>query len=182
MAKAVAKCTCKTCGKTFIMETVKSSRRDADIWEKWAVSYYDECDDCKQKRREDTAAQLAAEAKEAGLPELTGTPKQLVWAEQLRATFADNADKFIDETNETLRILRHRIEIRTAKGKEVDDLLPKEKELAQFLPIIPVVKNYLLHSKTDASWWIDTRYTAAEDIVKRNKDAAIDAEAESETC
>lgn len=165
MAKAIAKCTCKTCGKTFIMETVKSSRRDADIWEKWAVSYYDECDDCKQKRREDKAAQLAAEAKAAGLPELTGTPKQLVWAEQLRSEFSTKMDAYKNETLETIEFLNGRIKSAEAKGRPTDEHFTRREKCTELLFTIDHTKNYILTEKADAKWWIDLRFASAQDYI-----------------
>ena len=147
------------------METVKSSRRDADIWEKWAVSYYDECDDCKQKRREDTAAQLAAEAKEAGLPELTGTPKQLVWAEQLRAEFSTKMDAYKNETLETIEFLNGRIKSAEAKGRPTDEHFTRREKCTELLSTIDRAKSYILSEKSDAKWWIDLRFASAQSYV-----------------
>lgn len=51
MAKATAKCTCKTCGSTFTMTKTCFNRSEADSWEEWAVGYYDECTDCWRERK-----------------------------------------------------------------------------------------------------------------------------------
>ena len=51
MAKATAKCTCKTCGATFTMTKNCFKRSEADSWEEWAVSHYDECTDCWKARK-----------------------------------------------------------------------------------------------------------------------------------
>ena len=57
MAKAIATCTCKGCGKKF--EKVKrniAKRSDADKWEEWAKSFFDQCPECwKKERREQDA-------------------------------------------------------------------------------------------------------------------------------
>lgn len=91
MAKAIAICRCATCGKEFEQSAVKRNRREADKWEEWAVSYYDECSECYQKRKErqrEEENQKAAElATEAGLPKLTGSDKQVAWAESIRMGF-----------------------------------------------------------------------------------------------
>lgn len=79
MAKAKATCTCGTCGKTFVKERVCANRRDADSWEAWAVKHYDECPECWQAAE---AARLAD--KVAARPALTGTEKQIAWANKIR--------------------------------------------------------------------------------------------------
>ena len=62
MAKAVATCTCKTCGETFEKSVKRSSRREADNWIAFAVNNYDECPACyaKRKREEEKDAGLRA--------------------------------------------------------------------------------------------------------------------------
>jgi CRISPR/Cas system-associated protein Cas5 (RAMP superfamily) len=50
MARAIANCTCKECGKEF--EKIKRdcrNRSDANSWEGWAESYYTLCDECSRK-------------------------------------------------------------------------------------------------------------------------------------
>lgn len=51
MAKAKAKCTCKTCGATFTMTKTCFNRSEADSWEEWAIGRYDECTDCWKARK-----------------------------------------------------------------------------------------------------------------------------------
>lgn len=85
MAKAKAICTCERCGKTFEVTTIRSNRRDADSWERWAAEHYTLCDACTELERKEEAAKLAAQAAADGLPALVGSEKQVVWAEQLRA-------------------------------------------------------------------------------------------------
>ena len=50
MSKAVALCKCKVCGAEFEKSAIKRNRSEADNWEKWAVTYFDECPVCYKDR------------------------------------------------------------------------------------------------------------------------------------
>jgi hypothetical protein len=50
MVRAVATCTCKTCGNQFEKITFKQNRRLADSWVEWAEETLDECPQCYDKR------------------------------------------------------------------------------------------------------------------------------------
>ena len=88
MAKARATCTCVTCGKTFDVTTVKANSKEARRFEEWAEVNITECNDCKDKRiaaeRDAENAKAAENAAEQGWPELTGTEKQVAWANTIR--------------------------------------------------------------------------------------------------
>lgn len=56
MARAIANCTCATCGNTFIRMSFARNRTEADKWVDWAEKYFDECTDCYYKRLRDTEA------------------------------------------------------------------------------------------------------------------------------
>lgn len=88
MAKGIAHCTCAKCGKAFTREMVKRNREEANNWQSWAEANYTECGDCYAARKaaeREAANQAAAEAaKSQELPELTGSPKQVAWAETIR--------------------------------------------------------------------------------------------------
>ena len=93
MAKAVAKCTCATCGREFTYEKTCFTRRDADVFEEWAAANITECSECREKRlREEQNAEnakAAALAAENGLPKLSGSEKQVAWAMTLRQRAID---------------------------------------------------------------------------------------------
>ena len=137
MAKAVATCTCATCGNKFKKITTKESRSIADSWEKWASEYFDECSDCYEKRkqaeREEESRKAAEEARELGFPDLTGTPKQIAWAEKIRIEFARIWSNYQD-------VLQKKIVSGRAKQKDADT--------------IEDFKSWVL-SHEEASWWID---------------------------
>lgn len=79
MAKYTVKC--EKCGKEYQIELFgKMDRRD------WVIEHGTHiCDDCKAAERAAENAENAASNAEAGLPQLTGTEKQIAWAETIRA-------------------------------------------------------------------------------------------------
>lgn len=91
MAKAYANCTCKTCGKTFEKTAIKRNCREADSWKLWAEKNFDECDECAKARiarfHADENAKAAEQAAEEQWSELTGSEKQIAWANSIRAEF-----------------------------------------------------------------------------------------------
>lgn len=88
MAMAKAICRCATCGEEFEYRARKMNSRDARDFEKWAAEHFDECPECRQKRiereREEAALEAAEAAKANGWPELTGSEKQVSWANRIR--------------------------------------------------------------------------------------------------
>lgn len=108
MAKAIATCTCPTCGAKHTFTNSLRNRREADNWKEWVESHGRECPDCYRARRN---AGLAEEAepliKKYQLPEITGkSEKQINFAAVLRnAYLADFADIYypdIDRITSTL--------------------------------------------------------------------------------
>lgn len=85
MAKATVECTCPKCGRTYTKTKICYNRSEAESWEAWMREYYDGlCSDCyaEQRKAEEAAKTDAANA---GLPELTGSEKQVAWAKKIRA-------------------------------------------------------------------------------------------------
>lgn len=142
MAKAIAICKCATCGQEFEVTAIKPSRRDADSWEKWAVDHYDECHSCyearKKAQQEEESRKAAADAKEAGLPELKGSEKQIAWAEKIRMSFVTKIDEEIEFT------------IADEEQEEVD--------------ILTAFKAWVL-KKDEARFWIDYRDAINSSVV-----------------
>lgn len=139
MAKATANCACETCGKTFERVMYGNNRRDADSKTEWAERTFTECPDCAEKRvREEREAKNAAAAKsatEAGLPQLSGTEKQIAWANTLR--------------EKTLARIR---EICKPDGNP-----EYQANFERFL-------SWLIETHDKASWWIDNRNMGVREI------------------
>lgn len=143
MAKATAICTCKKCGATFEKTTFKRNRREADSWEEWAVNTFDTCPECEHEENAKRAAAIAEEAKANGLPALTGTPKQVVWAEQLRSTKMEEFQKISEYAKEEI-----------AEDLKANDFGVDKVEYAD------IAFQNISH-KDMASWWIDNRFLSA---------------------
>ena len=151
MAKATAECTCRVCGKQFEKIASKRNRRDADSWEKWAVSYYDTCDDCLDKQHAQEAAELAKQAKEDGLPALYGTAKQVVWAEQIRAQLIADIHAVLDKMD--AEISKETDEARRAymlESRRIADLAYEN-----------------IAAESSANFWIEHRDDKALNLLKR---------------
>lgn len=89
MAKATVRLICKECGLEFSREAIKRNRRDADDWEEWAKKNITMCPHCWAKTVLEEKRRTNAEKVErflAGheLPDLTGSEKQIAWANNLR--------------------------------------------------------------------------------------------------
>lgn len=143
MARATAICTCSVCGKTFEKSTIRNNRRDADSWVEWAEKAYTVCPECEQKELEAKAAELAGQARADGLPELAGSPKQITWAEQIRARYIESSGKEMDDM---LDVIRRRKE--AGKGTDKYELAAKRFE---------ATRTYILMTTSSAHWWIDNR-------------------------
>lgn len=106
------------------------------------------CEDCykkhleKEKERKNKEAE--EKAKEMELPELTGTEKQIAWANTLRQSFIDKINRFIEENKDDEDDWEYRTdEYKELKGKSVED--------------IKVIMDYVLINKTEARYYINNR-------------------------
>lgn len=94
MAKVSIDLICEECGKSFTHTAIKHNRSEADSYAEWARDNIQICPECwrKQKIASKRSADEAkaesgikkAEQEGVTLPELTGTPKQIAWAETIR--------------------------------------------------------------------------------------------------
>ncbi len=149
MAKATANCTCATCGKAFEKEVEGRNRKDADNKAEWAAQHFDECPICYHARiereRQEAHDTAEKEAKDAGLPDLVGSEKQVAWATTIRHTCYSKA-------SEALSGAEKELEKRKTSGK---DTTRTEKRIDLYRDFA----RFLL-SHTAAHWWIDNREKA----------------------
>ena len=105
-----------------------------------------ECEDCYRTRRDaerGAAAAKAADAAESnGLPELHGSPKQISWAETIRAGLIDQLE---------------RIEARM----EASDTQIDAGALAAFGAV-----ERRLRTEQSCRWWIDNRSASVADLTR----------------
>lgn len=136
-----------SCGHTEIINLVgkvKDRERKIEYFE--AHGLCSECWEAQRTRQFEEQNQKAAEeAKEYGLPELTGSEKQVAWAITIRQEFVAQAEKIIAYYED--KAVRPRI---------ADD--PERKVAAHELiqAMRQVVENRLL-AQTSARFWIDNR-------------------------
>lgn len=151
MAKAIATCTCKTCGATFTRETIKRSRSEADSWEAWAVENIDTCPDCYRAQQQQKEKALEA-ARSSQLPHLQGSEKQVAWANAIR-------NKMISENQVAKGIIDG--EFQNPDGSALTFQQAKEIwSVGGFTPeskktVDTVIK---LFTETQAKWFIDHRF------------------------
>lgn len=89
--------TCPECKRSI--EVGGINRRDADRKAEWLANSGRVCRDCANKAATEDGIQFA---KENNLPPLTGTPKQIAWAESIRHTLLDSLDENISHIVRTL--------------------------------------------------------------------------------
>lgn len=165
MAKATATCTCKKCGKTFIRETIRRNRSEADSWVEWAEKTFDICPECEYEENRKAAEELAKKAESSGMPELIGTEKQVVWAEQIRADIVKKIDDIYQLSLKQL--------------DAIDD--PKIKEEAKdSIERLEILKNVVC-GQAYARWWIDHRSSDLREIAREMMEKIDEAMAEKKT-
>ena len=146
MAKATAICECKVCGKKIVVEHECCNRQEANRWEQWAVNQYDICPDClaEQRKEEEAARREARGAK--GILSLTGTVKQIAWAEEIRDKFENDIEREIEQ--------------REKRIKKLQDIGENIDKATETLEKIRVTNDYILANYTDSKWWIELRMFA----------------------
>lgn len=134
MALAKVTCTCATCGNKFEVRAHRNNSREAASFVEWAQENITECYDCKASRaraaRDAENAVAAAEAAEKGLPNLTGSEKQIAWANTVRSGILNLVGNYYS----------------TGNGRK----LPAASACLEGITSI-------LLSHTSAGWWIDNR-------------------------
>ena len=130
MAVAEARCTCKVCGEQFVIRVTKRNRREANEFEEWAAENIDVCTECKRKAELEEAKKTSE-----GLPELTGSEKQIAWAIVIRAKKVQDVEEalapYLDSSKQNL------------KGRILD----------------------ALKAKSEAKFWIDARNMYPREII-----------------
>lgn len=92
--------TCPECNLN--VEVEGRNRSDANRKAEWFAQSGRVCRDCANKAATEDGIQFA---KENNLPELTGTPKQIAWAESIRKTLLESLDEHLSHV---ARILGHK--------------------------------------------------------------------------
>lgn len=130
---------CKTCRTVFKVQLFENHSKNLFLVDK--KDWY--CDACRKEFGRQQTDKLSKVHQEMGLPELTGTPKMLTWAEKIRA-------ELINKVNYLKQSLTHN----NASEKDHYD-----EAFAQFFEE--------WQTRTSAKWWIDNRKMTVRDISNR---------------
>lgn len=110
------------------------------------------CSDCYVAERDAVNARIAAANEAAGLPPLTGSEKQIAWAETIRAAIIEQADAWLEEA------------------------IKAEPESLQAEAVVMAAEvKRLIRAETKASWWIDNRARRIDDLIQPLVKQAMDA-------
>lgn len=137
---------CPDCGTSYTVQLYGPNKD-----RQWRLDNFDwTCDDCKQKARDEENAKAAAVNADAGLPSLTGTEKQIAWAETIRKQKIVSLKDELAHYSSPASYLRIRSE----------DFNQSRYEIA--------LKN--LQHKNQSLWWIDNRDTRGAILLRQEYD------------
>lgn len=129
------------CGHTGRVQ-IYGPVKDRDWKEKKEFSRL--CPDCRKKKFYEDNLKAVQTAKEMGLPELTGTEKQVAWANAIRLNVIGD-------------MYKDRLEFLLSERKpELHDQIKSGMEQ---------IRNYIIKNKTDASYFIDRRDYTFTDFI-----------------
>ena len=151
MPKVVVTGICNVCGKSFERKFYFETKEAALAWENSDSVKNQICEACEEERKSEEAAKHRIQMTIGGMAELEGSPKQIAWAEKIRATFFELAEDMWMGAVEAIE----REEIYGGSSEEIKSEL-KVSEMAE---------RYLLTQVTSASWWINNRSYLTDSFV-----------------
>ncbi|MBW7903136.1 MAG: hypothetical protein H3C26_16785 [Rhodocyclaceae bacterium] len=192
MAKALFECA--DCGNSVVV--VGRNRSEADRRAAWHQAQRHICADCEAKNRATQSSAAAAINTEAGLPALTGSERQVAWAETIRLGKMARVrmfGKLIDMMQSLEHVESLNAEqceaLRADIKREIDNIdSGDDRELVRrqchcLMRAVGSARRYaslveIMNRQTRASWWIDHRDTPIDAIALNladDIDAAIEA-------
>ncbi|WP_286978828.1 hypothetical protein [Aminobacterium sp. UBA5514] len=132
--------TCPVCGEEHRISLFgKISDRE------WKLEHWDwTCDECKKKRYDEENASAAEENKNAGLPALKGTERQIAWAETIRKQLIAAINTEREEKENPFKL-----DLSDPKSQQIFNATLKR-----------------IHQEACASWWIDNRDESPRSLIK----------------
>lgn len=184
---------CAEC--SAIVQIIGRNRSEADRKAEWHEAQCHICQECESKHRMEENAKAAQGNKEHGLPELSGSEKQVAWAETLRKDILASAEKIgeliaIAKSTEHLESLSAdgRAEIKAEFSKLLSGVSDAERYALHYtfdetIRTIGTAGRYatfltVLHKQPRASWWIDNRDIKLARIATNLRDDIDQASAE----
>lgn len=140
--------------------------------------------------REAENAKAAEAAKAAGLPTLTGSEKQIAWAETVRETLVREVGCVLVGLEQYPELRDLVTDANPADATHIGAIADRCEELVSDVGEDEVTTGSTLHAyltiligRTDAKWWIDSRnslgFRGLADLVKREEKEAEDRRAKS---
>lgn len=126
---------------------IEQNRKMADRKAEWAESEGFICSDCQEKHRRAENEKAAARNAESGLPELTGSEKQILWAEKIRAGKLETVSKALAGELQPMHIDAYW----GTSGWRQEAIKADDAHINYAID--------LLKQQTSAAWWIDHRDT-----------------------
>lgn len=152
-------------GRVNITGKVKDRQWKADR------KFSDLCENCRMQRFEETKEKENKESeeksKEMELPGLTGTEKQIAWANTIRVKFIDELSKLQELVLSEDRItLKSIISIYGVTKEEV-----LNKSISEYLiNLICISEEVIINKMIKASYWIDTKGESIKSHLERSVD------------
>lgn len=136
------------------------------------------CPECYKKKleeeRQEENIKSAEKSAEMELPELTGTEKQVAWANTLRLKVVEGYEKKIDEFDNKIEIAKEHLKKLEKQGNSSDKSL-KDVKLFIYNKVgervytskeeISDAFDYAILKCTEAKFWIESRYFATYEIL-----------------
>ncbi len=173
---------CPQCEGSYVVQLVG---RTKDL--QWKLDNWDwTCDECREKFRKEENAKAAAANAESGLQSMTGTEKQIAWAETIRAAKIAAIDEIVDGYDAKMAEAT-----KDPKESAYQNERSRERGFSSLADAFACAKEAAIQiiNTTAASWWIDNReenlgrliLKHAEAVAKSRKNIpeAPDAKAEA---
>lgn len=160
--------TCPQCSKSEIRFEGRN-RKEVERYADWRMENGTVCKECFLEQKKAEGDRAAEENKEAGLPELEGTLKQVPWAERIRQQYAGTIQSVIDcvinlSRNDEIGVEQHNdlpIGWQLNTLNLVSDLIDTESRRIE--AIVECCR--LALDETDAGWWIDNRNMTLQTVI-----------------
>lgn len=153
---------CSKCGKSYTIQLFgKVKERE------WKINSWNQlCEECKDKEWEETKEKAYQEGlklqQEVGLPELTGSEKQIKWAESIRAGFWKEYEQAKESYDNFVKTL-------SEKDIIIDEMFTNKKEEHRCFYVENENLINCIFNHSESKYWIDNRDVFLRDLVKKEK-------------
>ena len=133
------------------------------------------CQECRAEENAQASASNANRAKEMELPQLTGSAKQVQWAETLRMQFVDGIDAVIEHYKSIADYVASHAKEDAAYAVKSAEILKQDIDTwngvfgdqRSITPeAVSAVINYILTIEISASFWIDKRNSNTSSLIE----------------